>query len=89
MGCLLYELAAGHPPFVAPSPMAVVAAHLNQEPPPLAAQAPGISRRFAEVIHRALRKRPDDRFASADEMRDALGEASEPTGTRPLATRTP
>ena len=83
VGCLLYELAAGRPPFVAPSPMAVVAAHLSQPPPPLG-EAVGVSRRFAEVIHRALRKRPEERFASADAMREALGSASEPTGARPL-----
>jgi serine/threonine-protein kinase len=83
VGCLLYELAAGRPPFVAPSPMAVVAAHLNQPPPPLG-DAVSVSRRFAEVIHRALRKRPEERFATADAMREALGNASEPTGARPL-----
>ncbi len=80
VGCLLYELAAGRPPFVAPSPLAVVAAHLHEEPPPLGAQLPGVSRRFAEVVHRALRKRPEDRFATADAMRDALAHACEPTG---------
>jgi predicted RNA-binding Zn-ribbon protein involved in translation (DUF1610 family) len=85
VGCLLYELAAGRPPFEAPTPMAIVAAHLRQEPPPLASVAPRVSRRFAEAIHRALRKRPEERFASADAMRDALAEACEPTGARKLA----
>jgi serine/threonine-protein kinase len=89
VGCLLYELACGHPPFVAPAAMAVVQAHLRDEPPPLAAQAPGISRRFAEVIHRALRKHPEERWQSADQMRDALGESGEPTGARSLAAPTP
>jgi serine/threonine-protein kinase len=87
VGCLLYELACGHPPFVAPAPMAVVQAHLRDEPPPLQAQHPGISRRFAEVIHRALRKRPEERFQTADEMREALGDAGEPTGMRALPER--
>ena len=89
VGCLLYELACGHPPFVAPAAMAVVQAHLRDEPPPLQAQIGGLSRRFAEVIHRALRKRPEERFQSADEMRDALGDAGEPTGMRSLPERRP
>jgi serine/threonine-protein kinase len=89
VGCLLYELACGHPPFQAPSPMAVVQAHLRDEPPPLAAEAPGVSRRFAEVIHRALRKHPEERFATADAMREALGDAGEPTGIRSLRARRP
>ena len=35
VGCVLYELIAGHPPFVADEPMAVVHAHLRQSAPPL------------------------------------------------------
>jgi serine/threonine-protein kinase len=84
VGCVLYELVAGRPPFVAPNPMAVVSAHLSHDPPPLGALAPGVSRRFAEIVHRALRKKPADRFASADEMRDALLSLGEPTGSRRL-----
>jgi serine/threonine-protein kinase len=89
VGCLLYELAAGRPPFVAPTPMAIVAAHLREEPPPLASVAPGVSRKLAEVVHHALRKRPEDRFASADEMREALAAVSEPTGSHDLRGAAP
>lgn len=84
VGCVLYELVAGRPPFVAPNPMAVVSAHLSHDPPPLTGLAPGVSRRFAEVVHRALRKKPADRFASADDMRDALLALAEPTGARAI-----
>ena len=80
VGCLLHELVTGRPPFQAPTPMAVVSAHL-QAPPPRADLAPGVTRRFADVIQRALAKRPEERFSSADSMRDALV-ASEPTGAR-------
>ena len=41
------------------------------------------------MIHRALRKRADDRFRSADAMREALAEASEPTRSRPLRGKRP
>jgi tRNA A-37 threonylcarbamoyl transferase component Bud32 len=82
LGCVLYELVAGRPPFVAPSPMAVVSAHLSQEPPALAKLAPGVSRAFAEVVHRALAKRPEDRFPSADAMREALVGTSGRAGHR-------
>jgi hypothetical protein len=83
VGCLLHELATGSPPFQAPSPMAVVSAHLHT-PPPRADLAPGVTKRLADVIERALAKRPEDRFSSADAMRDALVAAGEPTGVRPV-----
>jgi eukaryotic-like serine/threonine-protein kinase len=82
VGCLLYELAAGRPPFQAPTPVAVVSAHLRDPPPPLAEQAPGISKRFAEIVHHALAKKPAERPSSADEMGDALLALAEPTGRR-------
>jgi serine/threonine-protein kinase len=81
VGAVLYELVAGRPPFVAPSPLAVVSAHLHQEPPPLAGLAPGVSARYAEIVHRALRKKPDERFRTADEMREALERLGEPSGS--------
>ncbi len=79
VGCVLYELVAGRPPFVAPNPLAVVSAHLHQEPPRLEEHAPGVSRRYAELVHRALAKKASDRWPSADEMRDALLRLDEPT----------
>ncbi|HEY6100940.1 MAG TPA: serine/threonine-protein kinase, partial [Anaeromyxobacter sp.] len=84
VGCLLYELAAGHAPFQAPTAMAVVSAHLHQPAPSLADEVPGVSRKLAEVIQRALSKKPENRHASADEMGDALLALTEPTGTRRL-----
>jgi len=86
VGCVLYELVAGRPPFVSPTPMAVVQAHLSQQAPPLEELAPGISERYAEVVRRALAKKAKDRFASADDMRDALLALDEPTAPiRPRA----
>ncbi|HYD43360.1 MAG TPA: serine/threonine-protein kinase [Anaeromyxobacter sp.] len=83
-GCLMYELLSGRAPFAGRAPMAVVNAHLHEPPPPLAAAAPGTSRRMVELVHRALAKRPDDRFSSADEMREAILALGEPTSSRSL-----
>ena len=72
LGVLLYEMVGGRPPFVAPNPMAVLSAHLHEEPPPLASLNPAVSPAFAAVVHRALAKRPEERFENADAMRVAL-----------------
>jgi serine/threonine-protein kinase len=78
VGALLYELVAGRPPFAGPSPMAIVGAHLSRPPPPLAEVAPGVSPELAAVVHRALEKRPADRYQTADEMRLALQRVAAP-----------
>jgi len=81
VGAVLYELASGRPPFVAPNPMAVVSAHLTQTAAPLEEVAPGISAGFAAVVRQALEKKPADRFQTADEMRVALQRAVEPNAS--------
>ncbi|MFE3771353.1 protein kinase [Streptomyces sp. NPDC057579] len=83
MGCLLYELLTGTPPFQADSPFAVMHQHLFTEPVPLTRVRPQISPAVAAVVARALRKDPAERFEDAAAMRaalaDALGAASAPT----------
>jgi len=81
VGSLLYELVAGRPPFVNKNPVAVMQAHLNQLPPPLRVVAPWVSEELAVAVHRALQKRPEERFPSASEMRRALlGTQGRPSG---------
>ena len=66
--------------------MAVVNAHLRTSRR-RSAVAPGVSRAFADVVHRALAKRPGDRFRSADAMRDALLATAAPGGRRARPSR--
>jgi serine/threonine-protein kinase len=84
VGCVLYELLSSQPPFAGRNPMAVVNAHLHEAVPPLALAAPGTSRRFVDIVHRALAKDREERFASADEMREAILALGEPTSSRSL-----
>jgi serine/threonine protein kinase len=75
-GVLLYLLLSGRRPFSG-APAAVMHQILNEEPPLLGAAGAGPAARvFDGVIARALAKRADDRFATAEEMRDALDAAA-------------
>jgi serine/threonine protein kinase len=75
LGCVLYELLAGRPPFLGTSAAEVVVQHLNAAPRPVRAFAPDVPGTLEGVVLRALAKDPDARFQSADDMRMALAAA--------------
>ncbi|MGH7518067.1 MAG: protein kinase domain-containing protein [Gemmatimonadales bacterium] len=81
-GALAYELLTGTPPFTGGSAATVLAAHLTQPPTPLLDRRPGLPTILADVVMRALAKRPADRWQSAQEIVDRL----ELLGTPSVAT---
>ena len=68
LGVLFYELLAGVPPFRGDTPIAVLMAHLTQQPPPL----PDEFRSFQDVMDRMLAKNRDERFPSMKEFSHEL-----------------
>jgi tetratricopeptide (TPR) repeat protein len=82
LGCVLYEMLAGAPPFGATTPQAMIVAHLGTPPPPLASRRPDLPPGVAATVHRALEKMPEARFATASEFRDALERHRSSIGVR-------
>jgi serine/threonine protein kinase len=74
LGVILYELLSGRPPFDAKTPMALWDKVLETEPPPLLAINAKGDPQMARVVHRLIRKEPDDRFQTAEEVYEALSE---------------
>ncbi len=72
LGALMYRVLAGQPVFTAKTPVGVLTKHISDDPIPLAERAPGVSAAVEAVVMRCLAKRPEDRFASADALREAL-----------------
>lgn len=64
-GCVLWECLTGRPPFGGRPSMRVLFAHLQEDPPDLAAQAADVSGATARAIARALDKEPEQRPTSA------------------------
>ena len=72
LGCVLYEMLAGEPPFTGPSAQAVAAKHLHLPPPPLHTLRPTVPDPLVAAIDKALEKLPADRFQTAAEFSKAL-----------------
>ena len=77
LGCLLFETLTGTLPFTGASDVAVVYAHLEEEPPRASERRPGVSAAVDDVLARAMAKDPGERQPSCgalvDETRAALG----------------
>ncbi len=84
LGCVLYELLAGEPPFSGPSAQAIVTRMLTETPRPLSGARPAVSPALAAAVAHAMARTPADRFATAAEFAKALGATSgdiQATGT--------
>lgn len=72
LGVLLFRILTGYPPFTGQTPVEVLLKHVRQQPPSARALDPNISDAVDGVLHMAMQKRSDDRFASAQEFSHAL-----------------
>lgn len=74
LGCIVFEMLAGRPPFIDPSYAPLLYKHLHEKPPTFAQICPerAVDSLLEEIVRKALEKRPEDRFHSAEEMEAAL-----------------
>jgi len=75
LGCVVYEMLAGEPPFTGRTAQAIMARQMQERPPSLRVVRPTVSLALQEVIEQALAKVPADRFATASEFAAALAAA--------------
>ena len=71
-GVVLYELFTGALPFEGDSPLAVVLKHVQEKPPSPQAKNPKVDPKVAAIILRCMQKDPADRYASVNELYEAL-----------------
>ncbi|HSK93923.1 MAG TPA: protein kinase [Candidatus Angelobacter sp.] len=72
LGAVLYELLTGARPFSGDTPYAIATARLRAPAPDPRASNRQIPERLAAIVRRAMARDPDERFASAAELRAAL-----------------
>ncbi|MGH7674590.1 MAG: protein kinase domain-containing protein, partial [Gemmatimonadales bacterium] len=73
LGCVLYEMLAGEPPFTGPTAQAIIARAMTGTPRPIHPMRAGVPDGLDAVIARAMAVTPADRYPSAAEFARALG----------------
>ena len=76
LGCVLYEMLAGQPPFSAPTAQAVLVQILTSDAPSITSMRRTVPPNVGHALARALEKLPADRFTSAAEFGTALTDES-------------
>ncbi len=74
LGCVLYEMLVGEPPYTGSTPQAVLGKIVTGEPDPVTKHRRTVPANVDAAIRKALEKVPADRFESASELAKALGE---------------
>jgi len=72
LGCVLFEMVTGRPPFLGDSPVAVASKQVLEQPAPPSKLNTDVTQDLDAVILRALAKNPANRYQSAEEMRADL-----------------
>jgi eukaryotic-like serine/threonine-protein kinase len=72
LGCMLYEMLSGEPPFNGPNAMAIMARHLMEQPPSIRVVRPTVPEEIEQAIFIALNKAPVDRPQNAAQFAELL-----------------
>jgi TolB-like protein len=72
LGCVLYEMLGGEPPFVGPTANAIARQHVHSTPRPITELRATVPVDVSAAIAQALEKTPADRFSSAPQFLAAL-----------------
>ena len=92
LGCVLYEMLVGEPPYTGPSAQAIIARRLSEPLPSLRVVREAVPAGIEAAVHKALARAPADRFATAGQFVGVLAgdgktEVRKDGRTRPVASR--
>jgi serine/threonine protein kinase/Rieske Fe-S protein len=76
LGCILFELLSGHPPFTGKEPLEIIHKHVKEAVPLLHMQNPDVPIALASVVNQALERNPARRFQHVLDVIEAFRQAS-------------
>ena len=79
LGVVLYEMLTGRRPFEAENITTIIYKIINEEPPPLADIKKDAPEGFAEILHKVLAKKPEDRYQNGGELVKDLKRIASPS----------
>ena len=85
LGCLLYEMLAGEPPYTGRTAQAVMAKCMTDRVPSVRRLRESVSLHLDAALAKALAKAPNDRFQTAGAFREAICRPVTPTARRSIA----
>ncbi len=77
LGCILFELLSGQPPFSGGAPLEIMQKHVTQVAPSLHTLCPDLPVVLSAVVHQAIERNPQQRFEDIDELCEAFVQASQ------------
>jgi serine/threonine-protein kinase len=83
LGCVLYEMLVGEPPFTGPTASAILARHMQETVPGVRIVRPTVPTGLERVLDRLLAKIPADRYPTASAFIEALAQPADRAGPRP------
>jgi TolB-like protein/tRNA A-37 threonylcarbamoyl transferase component Bud32 len=87
LGCVLYELLAGQPPFDGPNSRAILARHAMEQVPSIRIVRQSVPEELEDIVLQALEKTPADRFQKMSELADLLADVEPTLATRRTTSR--
>ncbi len=78
LGCTLFHMLCGRPPFSGPSPVGIITMHVTDRAPAVRDLNPKVPQAVSRIVERMMAKKPEDRYANYDDLIAALEAARAP-----------